>query len=170
VSDARQEAGLSVAALAERSGVSRAMIAKIERGEAQPTAVLLGRLSGALGISLSMLVARAEQGDSPLAPRDEQSVWVDPATGYVRRRLSPSPAGRLELVEIELPPRVSVGYPREAALGADQQLWLLEGELLVREEGVEHRLSPGDCLALAPGMAREYRTEQGCRYLVAYAR
>ncbi|MDT4902901.1 MAG: hypothetical protein QOH52_917, partial [Pseudonocardiales bacterium] len=31
---------LSVSALAERSGVSRAMIGKIERGDAQPTAVL----------------------------------------------------------------------------------------------------------------------------------
>ena len=42
---AREAQGLSTSALAERSGVSRAMIAKIERAEAQPTAALLGRLS-----------------------------------------------------------------------------------------------------------------------------
>src|SRR4051812_28665105 len=60
VRDARAAQGLSGAALAERSGVSRAMIAKIEREEAQPTAALLGRLSAALGMTLSELIARAE--------------------------------------------------------------------------------------------------------------
>jgi transcriptional regulator with XRE-family HTH domain len=59
---AREAQGLSTSALAERSGVSRAMIAKIERAEAQPTAALLGRLSGALGLTLSELIARAEHG------------------------------------------------------------------------------------------------------------
>ena len=42
VQAARRAQGLSTSALAERSGVSRAMIAKIERAEAQPTAALLG--------------------------------------------------------------------------------------------------------------------------------
>ena len=46
---ARQARDLSASALAERSGVSRAMIGKIERGEAQPTAALLGRLPARSG-------------------------------------------------------------------------------------------------------------------------
>ena len=61
VQAARVAQDLSVNALAERSGVSRAMIGKIERGEAQPTAVLLGRLSGALGMTLSELAAQLDQ-------------------------------------------------------------------------------------------------------------
>src|SRR3981189_3728363 len=56
VRDARTAKGMSVAALAEASGVSRAMIGKIERGEVQPTAALLGRLSAALGSTLSELI------------------------------------------------------------------------------------------------------------------
>jgi transcriptional regulator with XRE-family HTH domain len=170
VREAREEAGLTVAALAQRSGVSRAMIAKIERDEAQPTAALLGRLSGGLGISLSALVARVERPGSPIARQRDQPVWVDPATGYRRRALSPEPHGRLELVEIELPANTVVGYPPEAALHRHQQIWMLAGELCVREEGSEHRLAAGDCLALTPNAAREYRTTGGCRYLVAYAR
>ena len=49
VRDARASRGLSVNALARTSGVSRAMISKVEQGEAQPTAALLARLSAALG-------------------------------------------------------------------------------------------------------------------------
>jgi transcriptional regulator with XRE-family HTH domain len=170
VREAREAAGLSVAALAARSGVSRAMIAKIEREEAQPTAALLGRLSGALGISLSALVARAERADSPVARAGDQPVWVDPATRYRRRALSPLPGGRLELIEIALPAGAVIGYPREASLAADQQVWVLEGELTVREDGTEHQLHAGDCLSMHPRTAREYATASGCRYLVALAR
>jgi transcriptional regulator with XRE-family HTH domain len=170
VRDARESAGMTVAALAERSGVSRAMIAKIERDEAQPTAALLGRLSGALGITLSALVARAESSSYPVARSGDQPVWVDPATGYRRRALSPAPGGPLELIEIELPSGAVIGYPPEASLTAHQQVWVLDGELRVREDDTEHRLSAGDCVALRPATAREYATETGCRYLVAYAR
>src|SRR5437764_460660 len=38
--------------LAERASVSKAMISKIERAEASPTAALLGRLSAAFGLTL----------------------------------------------------------------------------------------------------------------------
>jgi quercetin dioxygenase-like cupin family protein len=146
------------------------MIAKIEREEAQPTAALLGRLSGGLGTSLSALVARVERPASPIARRSDQPVWVDPATGYRRRALSPELHGRLELLEIELPSSTVIGYPPEASPHRHQQIWMLEGELRVRENGSEHRLAAGDCLALTPDTAREYRTSGGCRYLVAYAR
>jgi transcriptional regulator with XRE-family HTH domain len=161
---------MSIAALAERSGVSRAMIAKIEREEAQPTAALLGRLSGGLGISLSALVARAERPGSPIARADEQPVWVDPATGYRRRAVSPQPRERLELVEVELPAGTAIGYPPEASLAAHQQVWVLSGDLRVRENETEHQLAAGDCVALAPASAREYATTGGSRYLVALAR
>ena len=168
--EARVAAGLSVAALADRSGVSRAMIAKIESGEAQPTAALLGRLSGGLGISLSVLVARAESGEDPVKRAGDQPLWVDPATGYRRRALSPQPVGRLQLIEIELPAGGTVGYPPQAALTPHEQIWVLEGELSVRENDTQHQLAAGDCLALTPATAREYRTLDGCRYLVAQAR
>ncbi|MEK9970656.1 MAG: helix-turn-helix transcriptional regulator, partial [Ferrovibrio sp.] len=53
----REEQGLSLADLAERSGVSKAMISRIERREASPTAALLGRLCAGLDITLSGLMA-----------------------------------------------------------------------------------------------------------------
>ena len=56
----RESRGWSLNDLAERAGASRAMIHKIERGESSPTASMLGRLSGAFGISMSTLIARAD--------------------------------------------------------------------------------------------------------------
>jgi transcriptional regulator with XRE-family HTH domain len=93
--DARLARNLSVNALAERSGVSRAMIGKIEHGTAQPTAVLLGRLCGALGMTLSELVARAEGDGRRLMRAADQPQWTDPGTGYRRRAISPPGAEAL---------------------------------------------------------------------------
>ena len=168
----RRNKGLSGAGLAELSGVSRAMISRIENGDAQPTASLLGRLSGALGITLSELIARAEQGDRRLARLDEQPTWTDPETGYRRRAVSPTSGGPIELVEVELPPGARVDYPAESYSFTHHQIWVLEGTLAFREGSVEHVLDRGDCLQLGPPAPCAYRnpTREPCRYLVAITR
>ncbi|MEU4190882.1 XRE family transcriptional regulator [Kribbella sp. NPDC026611] len=166
---ARVAHDLSVNALAERSGVSRAMIAKIERGEAQPTAVLLGRLSGALGMTLSELVARAESTGDLLRRAEEQPIWTDPVTGYRRRAVSPVTDDPLELVEVELPGGASVSYPADAYIFKYQQLWILDGHLRFHEGTQVHDLHPGDCLQLGPPSPTTFHNPgtTACRYLVA---
>ncbi|MFT2603699.1 helix-turn-helix domain-containing protein, partial [Escherichia coli] len=74
----RESRGWSLNDLAERAGASRAMIHKIERGESSPTASMLGRLSGAFGISMSTLIARAEMQEGKLLRFASQPVWRDP--------------------------------------------------------------------------------------------
>jgi len=169
---ARQARALSVALLAERAHVSRAMVGKIERGEVQPTAALLARLSGALGMTLSELVARAEGDHRLLARFAEQSVWVDPDSGYRRRAVSPPAGGPLELVEVELPAGASVLMPADTYTFIHQQIWVLDGVLTFCEGDIEHRLDAGDCLQLGPPAPCEFRndTNRACRYLVALAK
>ena len=169
---ARHARGLSGGALADRSGVSRAMISKIERGETQPTAALLARLAGALGMTLSELVARAEQDQKRLARKEDQPVWTDPETGYVRRAVSPVAGGPLELVEVELPAGAEVAAPATSYELAHHQIWVLDGRLTFREGDTVHRLEPGDCLQLGAPQPCVYVNDSGapCRYLVVLAR
>jgi transcriptional regulator with XRE-family HTH domain len=172
VHDARLAQGLSTSSLAERSGVSRAMIAKVERAEAQPTAALLGRLSGALGMTLSELVARAEHREQRVARAADQPTWTDPESGYTRRALSPAAGGPLELVEVELPSAARVAYSADTYAFIHQQIWVLAGRLRF-EEGTEvHELERGDCLQLGPPAPCAFvnRGPQTCRYLVALTR
>jgi transcriptional regulator with XRE-family HTH domain len=172
VQDARRARGLTGAGLAELSGVSRAMISKIERGEVQPTAVLLGRLSAALGMTLSELIARAERDERRLVRRTEQPVWTDPDSGYRRRAVSPAAGRPLELIEVELPAGAEVAYPAEAYEFIHQQIWVLDGTLCFREGSTDHILHTGDCLQLGPPVPCAFRntTDGPCRYLVALTR
>jgi transcriptional regulator with XRE-family HTH domain len=178
---------LSVNALADRSGVSRAMITKIERGEAQPTAALLGRLTPALGLTLSELFARTEPpghakpelqqaaGEAAAPGRisraSAQHTWVDPETGYRRRSVSP-PNGPIQLVDVELPAGATVSYPADAFAFVHHQIWVLAGNLLFHEDDRLHDLHPGDCLELGDPVPCAYQNpaDQTCRYLVVLTR
>ena len=88
VRELRAERDLSLAELAERSGVSRSNISLIERGESSPTATVLDKLSAALGVTVASLFEQSGQAPSPLARRSDQPVWTDPGSGYVRRNLA----------------------------------------------------------------------------------
>jgi transcriptional regulator with XRE-family HTH domain len=169
IESARRGRGWSVSALAQASGVSRAMIARIERSEVQPTAALLARLSGALGMTLSELVANAEGLPRRLARRQQQSEWRDPETGYLRRAVSPPLSVMLQLVEVELPGLARVTMPRESYLFIDQQIWVLEGRLRFVEGAQAHDLEAGDCLQLGEPCTCVFENpgRSTCRYLVA---
>jgi transcriptional regulator with XRE-family HTH domain len=170
---ARLDRRLSTAALAEASGVSRGAVLKVESGASQPSAALLGRLCGPLGLTLSELFARVEEPareDERLVRADEAPVWTDPATGYRRRGLSP-PGSHLELTEVELPAGAAVTYPAAAYTRIHQQVWVLAGTLALTEGTVEHVLAAGDGLLLGPAADCTFRAPRDTptRYLVVTA-
>jgi len=145
----RLEKGLTLEDLATSSGVSRAMISRIERAEASPTASLLARVCAALGLSLSTFFAEDESAASPLARRHEQQVWRDPETGYIRRAVSPpGTTSDVDIVDVEFPPGARVSFPPHAAAsGMTQHIWMFDGEMeMTTGDNTVHRLLPGDCL------------------------
>lgn len=143
----RAARGWSLDALAERAGISRATLSRLERGELSPTASMLGRLCTTFGWTLSRLMAEAETRAASVVPAAEQAVWTDPETGYQRRIVSPpGPGLRGELVEIRVPARASVAYDAAPVPGLEHHLWLLDGELTVEVGGATYRLRPGDAL------------------------
>lgn len=146
----RDARGWSLAELAEQSGVSKAMISKVERGAASPTAALLGRLAGAFGLSLSALIARAEVRAGRLLRAADQPQWRDPATGYIRRHLSPASDLPLDLVRVEMPAGASVSFPASSYALLRHVIWVIAGRLDFVEGAVTHRMATGDCLELGP--------------------
>lgn len=168
----REVRGWSLAQLAARAGVSKAMISKIERGEASPTAALLGKLSGALSMTMSSLLATPGTSRRGVVRAREQQLWTDPETAYRRRQVLLGQSMPLELVEVELPPKTSVDMPASSYAFIRQAMWVLEGTLLFREGDVMHTLECGDSLELGePVPCRfENRTDHPCRYLVAVLR
>ncbi|HDR1954527.1 TPA: helix-turn-helix transcriptional regulator [Enterobacter hormaechei] len=164
----RESRGWSLSELAERAGISRGMIHKIERGDSSPTATLLARLSGAFGISMSTLIARAEMQEGKLLRLANQPVWRDPQTHYLRRHVSPRTDMPIDLVQVELPARSDVPMPASSYALARQLIWLQAGELVFLEGETRHEMKVGDCLELGPPNDCRFinETDEPCLYLV----
>ena len=171
VRELRGARGLSLEALAQHSGVSRSMISLIERGESSATAVVLEKLAASLGVSLAALFEDTQAPPSPLAHRRAQPQWRDPASGYLRRNLSPAGvAAPLQLVEIEFPAGARVAYESGVrAVPIHQQVWVLDGSIEVSLGDEQFRLDAGDCLTMQLDRPTAYRNpgRKTARYLVA---
>jgi transcriptional regulator with XRE-family HTH domain len=169
----RASAGLSLEALAVQSGVSRSMISLVERGETSATAVVLEKLAAGLGVALASLFEAERPVASPLMRRAEQPEWRDPASGYLRRNVSPPDhPSPMRVVEVEFPAGQKVvleGASRDATI--EQQVWMLEGTMQLTLSGATHRLDPGDCLAMRVDGPIEFMnsTRQPARYAVVIA-
>jgi transcriptional regulator with XRE-family HTH domain len=190
----RRGRGWPIERLAAASGVSRAMISKIERGESSPTAVLLGKLSAALELSVSELLAPGAQPGTP--PGGEAGAggnaglaggpasgggavrraadtpeWRDPDTGYLRRQVS-TPWFPAAVTEVTLPPGARVPYPAGAYAFIAQLVWVLSGQLTLKDGHAEHALAAGDTFELGEPRPREFRNDgaEDCRYLVVVTR
>jgi transcriptional regulator with XRE-family HTH domain len=167
IRELRGQKGLTLDALAERADVSRAMLSRIERGESSPTAQLMNKVCGGLGITLSALFAEDTAAASPLSRRDAQPVWRDPATRYLRREVSPA-GSSLDIVDVEFPPRKSVAFDNMRMPNVEQQVWVLEGVLEMDVGGESFRLNEGDCLKMHLGQPLVFRnpTRRSTRYAV----
>jgi transcriptional regulator with XRE-family HTH domain len=173
ISGLRAARGLSLDALATKSGVSRSMISLVERGESSPTAVVLEKLATGLGVAMASLFDAPRPPASPLARAKEQPPWRDPQSGYVRRNVSPSGAASpIQIVEVSFPAGARVAYetgPRQPRV--HQQIWVQEGSIDVTVGDERRRLQAGDCLALVLDQPLLYHnpTRKTARYAVVLA-
>jgi transcriptional regulator with XRE-family HTH domain len=177
----RTERKWSLTELAEESGVSRAMINRVERGVSSPTATILGRLSGAFGLTISQLLDEALDHEVPRAtdPDEARGVqrgvtadsWTDPETGYRRRPVSSAdfPA---DVTEVRLPAGEQVAYPASAYAFLRHCIWVVDGVLEVVVGDEPTRLGAGDRIELGEPADVVYRNPgaEPVRYVVVVVR
>ncbi|MBR7779563.1 helix-turn-helix domain-containing protein [Undibacterium rugosum] len=173
ISALRDAHGWSLDGLAQRSGVSRSTISLIERAATSPTAVVLDKLSLALGVTLGSLFEAEPALTSPPSPLQlaaQQIIWTDPESGYTRRQLSPPGLSPLHLVEIQFPAGQTVHYENlHQELDIAQQVWLISGQMRIQVGALSYLLHAGDCLAMSLKEAITYHNPGQCvaHYLVA---
>ena len=147
VRDLRRERGLTLEALAEGSGVSRAMISKVERGEKNPTLVVAAKLAEGLGVTLSQLAGMEGRREVIVVPKARRMVMRDPETGFERQLLSPAFAGQgVEFVRNVVPEGGTSGEFPPHRRGVEEYIVVERGSLLAVLGGAEHFLEEGDAI------------------------
>jgi transcriptional regulator with XRE-family HTH domain len=163
----RRERGLTLERLAERSGVSRAMISKLERGEKNPTLVVAAKVAEGLGVSLSRLVGLEDRRKVVLTPRERRMVMRDPETGFERQLLSPSIGGHgIELIRNVVPEGSTSGEFPPYRRGVEEYVVVERGRLraILGDEG--YILEKGDAVYFEADMPHRFDNvgEAECSY------
>lgn len=165
----RTERSLTLKALAEESGISRATLSRIENGDVSPTADTLGALSSVYGLPISVLLSPLEQNFQAFIARGEQQVWCDSKNGFERRSVSPpSRYLKSELIEGRLSANQSISYSAPSMPGQEHHVLLLSGALSITVEESVFQLKSGDCVRYKLFGASRFETGRlAARYIIA---
>ena len=160
VKELRRRRGLTLEELAERAGVSRAMISKVERGEKNPTLVVTAKVAEGLGVTLSELLRVEERREIVVVPREKRMVMSDPETGFERQLLSPTFGGRgVEFVRNVVPYGSTSGEFPPYRRGVEEYVVVEKGRLRAAVGGEEHLLEEGDALYFEADVSHRFDNE-----------
>jgi transcriptional regulator with XRE-family HTH domain len=144
----RTSRGLTLDALARSTGISVSMLSLVERGRTSASVGTLMALSSALSVSMSELFARGMPHYGQELIRAEEQPVVETLPGVLRRILRVDEARGVEIAINEYAPQTGSARTALHHTGFEYG-FVLEGELVVQIDGVDHVLKPGDHIAYA---------------------
>jgi transcriptional regulator with XRE-family HTH domain len=137
---AREQRGLTLDQLAERSGLSKAHLSRLESGERQPSIAALLDLANVLGVRVSTVLGE-DVGSAPIAvhgpdePRHETGgLSIASASGYADSRA-------LEALRVTVSPNRPVAVP--ARHRGEEWIYVLSGILELEYAGQLYELRAG---------------------------
>jgi transcriptional regulator with XRE-family HTH domain len=160
----RHARGWSLGALAERAGLSKTNLAKIETGEGNPSLETMLRLADALEITLGALLA-LDRPQGTQVVRLGETTFVRSQSGLQSRGIwSDGRNRRVETHEVLVEPGAdyrSTPHPP----GTEELIVCLSGALTVGPEGHEVELREHDAAHFCADLPHRYRSEDGCTAL-----
>jgi transcriptional regulator with XRE-family HTH domain len=142
----REARGLSLRDVAQRSGVSAAMLSQVERGETSPSIAVAGRIAAGLGLSLSQLL-RLDEGQHVAVRRraEHRTVRRD---GHRYEEVTPGlPGERVAMSMHALRAGARTGGAGDPPLhdaGSRETVLVQSGRLVLELDGERYELAEGD--------------------------
>lgn len=152
--------GWSLADTALHTGVSKAMLGQIERGESSPTVATLWKIASGMNLAFSSFLepASGEPGESSSPARSaEPRVFVD-AGGSMRVETLFDYDAQLgfEMFIIDLAAG-GLSHSSPHAAGVVEHVIVISGELNLTVDGSLHRLNAGDSLRFTADCDHSYQ-------------
>ncbi len=163
----RMRRGLSLEKLAQKSGVSRAMLGQIELGQSAPTINVLWKIARALDVTFATLIQAREAGGPSVLKKAQAKVLTSQNGQFSSRALFPFDGPRrAEFYELRLAPR-AVEEADAHAPGTVENLVIAEGTLDLTIGKEVHRLDTGDAIVFEADVAHAY-ANAGAKECVMY--
>lgn len=161
--DVRAASGLSLSKVADMTGVSKAMLGQIERGESSPTIATLWKIAKGFHLPLSALIGSTALRD-PAKSGVFQTVTF-PGSIKVKIVFPFDPALGAETFHVQLAPNQSHESPPHA-VGVTEEVFVLGGALEILRDGDWVPLRAGQGLRFAADHPHGYRAgPKGAQFL-----
>lgn len=164
----RTRLGMTLDELAGATGISRATLSTIERGEHSPSLTKATDVARTLGVSLAQLLGEEERRPTVTIRRGERLVFRDETTGIERQLLSPPFAGRgIEWIRAALPPGTATDDLQPYHPAIDKYVLVEAGRLRVVVGAEAHVLEAGDAFYFRADVLHRFENggAEACVYL-----
>lgn len=150
IRDLRKESRMTLEQASAATGLSRAALSKIERGEMSPTYDSLGKLAEGFRIDLAALISGHPQDFSGFAVTRAKEGAVQETERFVHQLLAPDFGGRaLYVFETQVLATKFEDYDQWDRHDSEDLLYVLEGAVVVRMKGhAPVELGVGDSLQM----------------------
>jgi transcriptional regulator with XRE-family HTH domain len=163
----RMRRGLSLEKLAQKSGVSRAMLGQIELGQSAPTINVLWKIARALDVTFATLIQAREAGGPTVLKKANAKVLTSHGGQFSSRALFPFDGPRrAEFYELRLAPHAEEVADAHAP-GTVENLVVAEGKLDLIVAKETHHLDAGDAIVFDADVAHSYQNA-GAKECVMY--
>ncbi|HEY8076430.1 MAG TPA: helix-turn-helix domain-containing protein [Labilithrix sp.] len=152
----RLRRGLSLEKLAQKSGVSRAMLGQIELGQSAPTINVLWKIARALDVTFATLIQAREAGGTTVLRKAEAKVLTSQNGSFSSRALFPFDGPRrAEFYQLRLGARAKEKADAHAP-GTLENLVVAHGQLELVIGSETHRLGEGDAIVFEADVPHSY--------------
>lgn len=155
----RKRAGMTIADVSQRSGVSAAVISKLERNQTQAGLETLFKISRAFEMSATDLIAMAE---SPLSHRKKESAHA--AGPLALRRVS---YGNATLFYGRGDAGQSLSRP-EVHKDDTEICWVLSGKIRLTLPEERHELGAGEAIQFDAVFEHTYEVIESCELIISH--
>jgi len=140
----REKKGLSVYALAQRCGLTRSFISKVEKGQASPSISSLKKITNSLEIPINSLFEDKNSSDIIITNSKQRRIFYNPTSKITYEFLFPNPRSRsIDVYFFRLKPG---GKSNFYTHDGEECGSIIQGTMKITIGDKEYILKPGDSI------------------------
>jgi transcriptional regulator with XRE-family HTH domain len=155
----REQQGMSLRALADRTDVSASFLSQIENGQCSPSISTMEKIANALGLSLGQFFLSAnQQSVNIVRGGDRAHMALDWSRAEIASLGSLSNAHQFRASMLSIKPGGISGKHATPSI-SDEFAFVFEGRATLKLNDGEHTLERGDSVTIVAGTGRQWRNE-----------
>jgi len=155
----REQRGISLRALAERTNVSPSFLSQIENGQCSPSISSMEKIANALGVTLGQFFLAANQQVVKIVRASDRShIALDWSRAEIASLGSLPDGSKFRASMITIQPGGLTGKHATPSI-SDEFSIVFEGAAILKLQDNEQTLSRGDSVTIVAGTNRQWRNE-----------